>query len=166
MHWIQMQDELPIRYPFSMEGFATIREPGYPPKVVEGVFHSGRDVFSWQTNPKPWMVKQQFHWEKHIPISKYDVVFCEKTYKDEEGQHYYVYPQTWITAWMPLPEPYKEELEDTFEVELHNSKYVIEFPEFPQDINLSDKTPSEQFEEVRTWRRACKKYFLEHVKGD
>lgn len=165
MHWRLMEDELPIEEPWSLKGFATIKEPGRPPRTEHGYFHSGRNVYSWEKNPKPYMVKAKYHWESHLPITKYDVVFCVETGKDEEGIHYYVYPQPWIIAWMPEIPPYMENFPDTFTVEIEGVKYHVEYPELEDTPEHRTMTEHEIFEAAKHQDKIYKERFIEALKS-
>ena len=164
MHWILMKDELPIQSPFSMKGFATIKEPGCPPRTEYGYFHSGRDVYDWEKNPRPYMVKAKYYWEDHIPITKYDIVFCKETHRDEEGIHYYVYPQPWIVAWMPEITPYSEDFPDCFTVELEGTKFYVEYPEFEMTSERMQMSDNQLIDNVKFHDRVYKERFLEVIK--
>lgn len=166
MHWISMKEKLPIHWPWSMKGFATIREPGCPPRVIHGEFNPGRCIYQWETDPKPYMVKSKYRWPEHLNPSRYEVVFCEETDKNEDGVNYWVYPQPWIVAWMPDPAPYREDLQEGFEVEVNGNKYFVEIPELEMTPERMQKSESELYELAQFWTKACERDFKEHLRSD
>lgn len=108
MNWTPIDKELPVEWPFCMDGFATVKEPGYPKRVLRGMFMSLRELKEEYYNPPKYNVKNEYLLKEDLKFTTGDVVFLEDYgyWDKDEAHHYGVYPQQWITAWMPFPKPY------------------------------------------------------------
>ena len=162
MHWTRTDKEKPIRWPFSMYGFATIEVPGCLPRVHHGEFHMGQDIWNWHTDPKPYMVRRTFSFYNGFHPKPDEVVFCENTGHDEESYFYFVYPEKYITAWMNEPGAYREECDFYFNVDVDGYTYTVEMPEYPYDTKLSEH---ENYEKLKIWLKERKEIFLKN-KGE
>ena len=97
--WILVSEEPPVYGPLQLYGFATVHVLGFPNECLEGTFITKGEYLRLNGRNVNWAPYAESRDRRNM--NKSELLFIDK--------RNFVYAEHCLVAWMPYPDPYKEE---------------------------------------------------------